>query len=361
MNLTKKILSVILSVILAIAVFGVCASAEGVANGDESMTVTVSTDKDVYAPGDEITVTVSLKTNFNMTAFRFPILFNADVFEIPNLIGLTALNTTKAKGTIISNSLADISKVVDGYNASEFNCVLVQWTASVSGATLGCLNLPDGEESFSFKVKAKSSAAGKEGTFFIPEEYKGIYNQGIQTPTDATTIYYIDNDKFTKNFVRKTVSVVGETVDLVPNAAYDSEAVIDKDRMLVYGFEMGMETNAELKQKVIATGSGTIKTVYTDLGLGTGALINVVDGGTVVKTYTVVIFGDVNGDAIIDTNDLFIVEMVANGMGDFETTACEFAADLNGDEVIDTMDTAVEEMAANSLIDINQVSPMDSF
>ena len=115
------------------------------------------------------------------------------------------------------------------------------------------------------------------------------------------------------------------------------------------------------KQKVIVTGSGTIKTVYTDLGLGTGALINVVDGGTVVKTYTVVIFGDVNGDAIIDTNDLFVFEIVANGMGDFDTSACEFAADLNGDEVIDTMDTAVEEMAANSLIDINQVNPMESF
>ena len=361
MNITKKILSVILSVILAVAVFGVCASAEGTANGDESMTVTVSTDKDVYAPGDEITVTVSLKTNFNMTAFRFPILFNSDVFEIPNLIGLTALNTTKVKGTLLANSLNDGSASVDGYDSSEFSVVLVQWTAGITDSTMGVLNLPNGEQSFSFKVKAKTSAAGKEGTFFIPSEYKGFYNQAIQTPTDATTIYYIDDTKFTKNFVDKTVSVVGETVDLVPNTAYESQAVIDKDRMLVYGFEMGMETTAELKQKVIATGSGTIKTVYTDLGLGTGALINVVDGGTVVKTYTVVIFGDVNGDAIIDTNDLFVVEIVANGMGDFDTSACEFAADLNGDEVIDTMDTAVEEMAANSLIDINQVNPMESF
>ncbi len=361
MNITKKILSVILSVILAVAVFGVCASAEGTANGDESMTVTVSTDKDVYAPGDEITVTVSLKTNFNMTAFRFPILFNSDVFEIPNLIGLTALNTTKVKGTLLANSLNDGSASVDGYDSSEFSVVLVQWTAGITDSTMGVLNLPNGEQSFSFKVKAKTSAAGKEGTFFIPSGYKGFYNQAIQTPTDATTIYYIDDTKFTKNFVDKTVSVVGETVDLVPNAAYESQAVIDKDRMLVYGFEMGMETTAELKQKVIATGSGTIKTVYTDLGLGTGALINVVDGGTVVKTYTVVIFGDVNGDAIIDTNDLFVVEIVANGMGDFDTSACEFAADLNGDEVIDTMDTAVEEMAANSLIDINQVNPMESF
>ena len=103
MNITKKILSVILSVVLAVAVFGVCASAEGTANGDESMKVTITTDQETYAPGDTVTVSVSLQTNYNMTAFRFPILFDSAVFEIPNLINLTALNTCKAKGTLMAN------------------------------------------------------------------------------------------------------------------------------------------------------------------------------------------------------------------------------------------------------------------
>lgn len=357
MNITKKILSVILSVILAVAVFGVCASAEGTANGDESMTVTVSTDKDVYAPGDEITVTVSLKTNFNMTAFRFPILFNSDVFEIPNLIGLTALNTTKVKGTLLANSLNDGSASVDGYDSSEFSVVLVQWTAGITDSTMGVLNLPNGEQSFSFKVKAKTSAAGKEGTFFIPSEYKGFYNQAIQTPTDATTIYYIDDTKFTKNFVDKTVSVVGETVDLVPNAAYDSQAVIDKDRMFVYGFDVGMGTTAELKQKVVASGSGTIKVVYTEYGLGTGAKINVLSDNTVVKSYTIIIFGDVNGDAVIDTNDSSDVLSAASGLKDYEDDCIIMAADLNGDGNIDTMDSGIVFSVASAIIDLDQVNP----
>lgn len=357
MNITKKILSVILSVILAVAVFGVCASAEGTANGDESMTVTVSTDRDVYAPGDEITVTVSLKTNFNMTAFRFPILFNSDVFEIPNLIGLTALNTTKVKGTLLANSLNDGSTSVDGYDSSEFSVVLVQWTAGITDSTMGVLNLPNGEQSFSFKVKAKTSAAGKEGTFFIPSEYKGFYNQAIQTPTDATTIYYIDDTKFTKNFVDKTVSVVGETVDLVPNAAYDSQAVIDKDRMFVYGFDVGMGTTAELKQKVVASGSGTIKVVYTEYGLGTGAKINVLSDNTVVKSYTIIIFGDVNGDAVIDTNDSSDVLSAASGLKDYEDDCIIMAADLNGDGNIDTMDSGIVFSVASAIIDLDQVNP----
>ena len=357
MNITKKILSVILSVILAVAVFGVCASAEGTANGDESMTVTVSTDKDVYAPGDEITVTVSLKTNFNMTAFRFPILFNSDVFEIPNLIGLTALNTTKVKGTLLANSLNDGSASVDGYDSSKFSVVHVQWTAGITTSTMGVLNLPNGEQSFSFKVKAKTSAAGKEGTFFIPSEYKGFYNQAIQTPTDATTVYYIDDAKFTKEFVSKTVSVVGETVDLVPNAAYDSQAVIDKDRMFVYGFDVGMGTTAELKQKVVASGSGTIKVVYTDYGLGTGAKINVLSDNTVVKSYTIIIFGDVNGDAVIDTNDSSDVLSAASGLKDYEDDCIIMAADLNGDGSVDTMDSGIIFSVASAIIDLDQVKP----
>ncbi len=357
MKITKKILSVILSVILAVAVFGICASAEGTTTESESMTVTVSTDKDEYAPGDEITVTVSLKTNYNMTAFRFPVMFNSDVFEIPNLIGLTALNTAKEKGTILANSLNDGSVTVEGYDASEFSCILVQWTAAVSDSTLGCLNLPDGEPCFSFKIKAKSSAAGKSGTILVPSEYTGFYNQAIRTPTDATTIYYIDTATFTKDFVSKTVSIVGETVDLVPNSTYDSSAVIDKTNMIVYGFDVGMTTTAELKQKVIASGSGTIKVVYTEYGLGTGSKINVLADDTVVKTYSVVIFGDVNGDALIDSNDSSIVQSVSTGLSVFENDTFVFASDLNNDGIVDSTDLGIVRSVAKGVSVIDQVNP----
>lgn len=357
MNLTKKILSVILSVILAVAVFGVCASAEGTVEENESMTVTVSTDKDVYAPGDDVIVTVSLKTNYNMTTFRFPIMFNSDVFEIPNLIGLTALNTAKAKGTLTSNSLTGDLTIVEGYDASEFSCILVQWTAGVSNSTLGCLNLPNGEDVFSFKVKAKSSAAGKSGTILIPSEYTGFYNQAIETPTDATTIYNIDEANFTKEFISKTVSVVGETVDLVPNEAYDSKAVIDKTNMVVYGFDVGMTSTAELKQKVIASGSGSIKVEYTQYGLGSGAKINVVSNDSIVKTYSVVIFGDVNGDALIDTNDYVGVGTVAAAINTFADPVIAMAADVNGDGNIDIFDSDKIKNVAAAIAVIDQVNP----
>lgn len=357
MKITKKILSVILSVVLAIAVFGVCASAEGTANGNESMTVTVSTDKEQYAPGDSITVHVSLKTNYNMTAFRFPIMFDSEVFEIPNLINLTALNTTKAKGTLTANSSNDGSVSVEGYDASQYSCILVQWTAGVSNATLGCLNLPDGEESFTFTVKAKSSAAGKTGTFLIPPEYTGFYYQAIQTPTDATTIYYIDSDKLTTEFVNQTVSIVGETVDLVPNEAYESKAVVDKTNKMVYGFDVGMTVAAEVKQKVNATGAGSLKIEFTEIGVGTGAKINLMLDGAVVDTYSIVVFGDVNGDALIDNNDATDVVSVVSSLKEYTDSVVIKAADITGDGNIDMFDGDGVRNAAAALTTIDQVNP----
>lgn len=357
MKTAKKILSVILSVLFVAAVFGVCASAEGTANGDESVTYSVSTDKEDYAPGEDIVVSVSLKTNYNMTAFRFPIMFDSAVFELPNLISLTALNTCKAKGTLGYNS-QDVEKFIpEEYSSSDFGCVLVQWTASVSNSTLGCLNLPNGEVCFTFTLKAKTSAAGKTGTIFIPSEYDGFYNQAIQTPTDATTIYNLKDGELTMNFESANVNVVGETADLVPNEAYESKAVIDKDNMFVYGFDPRMTTSAEIKQKVKATGAGSLKITGTELGLGTGTKIDVVVDDEVVKSYTVIVFGDVNGDAVIDTNDALDTLAVGSTLKTFADSATFFAADVTGDGAIESVDALKILAVAGTLASLDQANP----
>ena len=60
------------------------------------------------------------------------------------------------------------------------------------------------------------------------------------------------------------------------------------------------------------------------------AKINIVVDDAVVKTYSVVIFGDVNGDAIIDGNDVSSIVSVAGSLLEFNE--CQtMAADVNGD------------------------------
>ena len=357
MKTAKKILSVILSVLFVSAVFGVCASAEGTANGDESVTYIVTTEQENYAPGDDITVSVSLKTNYNMTTFRFPVMFDSTVFELPNLISLTAMNTCKEKGTLGYNS-QDVEKFIpEEYADGDFGCVLVQWTAAVSNSTLGCLNLPDGEVCFTFTLKAKTSAAGKTGTIFIPSEYTGFYNQAIQTPTDATTIYNLKDGELTMNFESANVNIIGETADLVPNEAYESDAVIDRENMYVYGFNTGMTSNAEIKQKVKASGAGSLKITGTELGVGTGTVIDVVVDDAAVKSYTIIVFGDVNGDAVIDTNDALDTLAVGSTLKFFSSQAVAFAADVTGDGAVDSADALKILAVAGTLASLDQVNP----
>lgn len=359
MKTAKKILSVILSVLFVSAVFGVCASAEGTANGDESVEYIVTTEQEDYAPGDDITVSVSLKTNYNMTTFRFPIMFDSAVFELPNLINLTALNTCKEKGTLGYNS-QDVEKFIPTeYSSSDFGGVLVQWTASVSNSTLGCLNLPNGEVCFTFTLRAKTSAAGKSGTIFIPSEYTGFYDQAIQTPTDATTIYNLKDGGLTSSFEHASanVNIVGETADLVPNEAYDSQAVVNKDKMLVYGFDVGMTSRAEITQKVKASGAGSLKITSAEYGMGTGTVIDVIVDDSVVKSYKIVVFGDVNGDALIDTNDTLEGRAVSLSLKMFDDSAVRFAADVTGDSIIDSFDVSKIQAVALSLGTLDQVNP----
>lgn len=361
MKITKKILSVILSVFLAVAVFGVCASAEGTASGNEAMEVTVSTDKETYDPGENVTVTVSLKTNYNMTAFRFPIMFNNEVFELPNLIGLTALNSCKTNGNIQANSVIEGSEIMpEEYDSSSFDCVLVQWTATVASSTLGCLNLPDGEACFSFTLKTKTSASGKSGTIFVPEEYEGFYTQAIKTPTDATSIYYIDAATFSKSFISATVEVVGTVADLVPNTAYDSKAVIDKTNLIVHGLETGKTLPADFSTEVIVSGSGSLGVEMSEYGFGTGTKLNVVVDGVTVKSYSVVIFGDVNGDCIIDGNDSIAVQLVSTGLNIMTDSLKIKASDVNNDGIIDSNDLSTIISVVSGAMVIDQANPYKS-
>lgn len=358
MKITKKILSVILSVFLAVAVFGVCASAEGTASGNEAMEVTVSTDKETYDPGENVTVTVSLKTNYNMTAFRFPIMFDNEVFELPNLIGLTALNSCKTNGNIQANSLIEGSEIMpEEYDSSSFGCVLVQWTATVANSTLGCLNLPDGEACFSFTLKTKTSASGKSGTIFVPEEYEGFYTQAIQTPTDATSIYYIDAATYSKSFISATAEVVGTVADLVPNTAYDSKAVIDKTNKIVYGFDTGMTLPADISRKVIVTGSGTLGIEMTDYGYGTGTKLNVIVDDEVVDTYSIIIFGDINGDCFVDSIDTYTMSMVCSKLDILSDSNMIKAADINNDGIVDMIDFVVLLSVSKGTYVIDQTNP----
>lgn len=356
MKIAKKILAIALTAILSVTVLAVSASAVD-ANGDESLTVTVTTDTENYAPEDTVTVTVSIKSNYNLTAFRYPIMFDASVYEMPTLISLTALNSCKTGGTIGSNTSNDGSFIPDNYTASDFGCIVVQWTASVTQGKVGCINAPEGEACFSFILKAKSSAAGKTGTILIPPESDQFYYQAIKDPADATTIYYLSSETLTSSYVPANANVVGEEVGLAANNDYGTPGIVDNDNLWVYGLPLDLTGNAMLKQYVKATGGATIRSTATQYGFGTGATVNLQVDDVIVKTYHIVIFGDLNGDCLTDSNDLTTATSISSLIAELPERYQVFAGDVNGDGQVDSGDLAIYTNVAANIATINQSQP----
>ncbi len=357
MKISKKVFAVILAVALAFSVLAVSASAAGTPTGSEAMTVTITTDNETYEADALVQVRVTIASNYNVPSFRFPIMYDSSVYELPTIIGLTAVNTCQSSGTISSNVTDTEQFIPPEYDASAFGCVLVQWTASVSNSEVGHINNPNGELAFTFELKTKASAVGKTGTIFIPEESTLFYYQAIENPADATSFYYLDADTCAMSFVPANATVVGEQVALVPNEDYATPAVIDEENRFVYGFNTGIASNADIKEYVKVTGGAVIRSTSNDIGYGTGTKINLQIDAVTVKTYTVIIFGDVDGDATADINDVPIVVSYANSSEVCDDPAILFAGDLTNDGAIDINDVPIFVSVSNGSIIIDQTNP----
>lgn len=358
MKISKKILAILLAVTLALSLFAVSASAAGTPTGTEAMTVTITTDNETYEAESAVQVKVTIACNYNVPSFRFPIMFDSEVYEIPTIIGLKSYGACAAKGTINENHTnggADF--IPEAYDPSAFGCVLVQWTASVSNGEVGYLNNEAGELAFTFELKTKKTAVGKTGTIFIPAESDLFYYQAIENPADATTFYYLNAETCQMTFVEANAMVVGEQVALVPNEDFGTPGIVDEERRFVYGLAQGVSSNAEIKEYVKPTGKAVLRSTGTEYGYGTGTVLNLAIDGVNVKSYNLVIFGDVDGDAVCDINDVNYILLCTAGSVDCDDPVIIFAGDLTGDEVIDVTDVNQYLLAISGAVDIDQSNP----
>lgn len=101
---------------------------------------------------------------------------------------------------------------------------------------------------------------------------------------------------------------------------------------------------------------------YNGKVMGTNSVISVKQKN-ITTNYTVVVFGDVNGDGWYDGQDAMIVSCLANGMlTQDDVTAAEYmAADCNHDGVIDESDVTLLNEAGVLLSAVEQDKPQAEF
>lgn len=160
--------------------------------------------------------------------------------------------------------------------------------------------------------------------------------------------------------------------EVVFTPAEGSTTIIDEERGFIYGLaDTGVETITDLVAQGYITVSGNGRVEATPVGtnenLGTGAEVKFINDNTgeVVATYYIVIFGDNDGDAVIDlydTVDLYDWLAWSDCKYDYEIenpdcviTPQAFAMDIDSDGKIDLYDIFyIEEYLNWNLNEIKQ-------
>ena len=144
-----------------------------------------------------------------------------------------------------------------------------------------------------------------------------------------------------------SVKVVG--VDAVSTASIDYAT----------GIITGLSSNLNSLDNYIEVTDESCELKYDKLG--TDSIVYLTRNGKVIDAYTVVLFGDVNGDGWYDGQDAITVSCLANGMLTREQVgeAVWMAADCNHDGVIDQLDVDLLNQAGVLLSSVDQTKTQE--
>ena len=192
-----------------------------------------------------------------------------------------------------------------------------------------------------------------------------IYNSAIAPPSNPVKAGYTfmgwDYIPATMPANDIVINAIWSRIPVTLSAKAGSTTIFDQNKGFISGLEEGMPIGTFLSSFVTVNGDGRLAYHYYMGSFGTQTKIDLIDNvtGLVVKTYYIVIYGDVNGDGNIDSIDAGIMVDHENYMTVWDpvTDAALYkAADLNGDGNVDSIDAGIAVDAQNYVVTIDQTT-----
>ncbi len=322
MSKTRKILSVVLAVALAFALsVPAFANWEAEDNG-YTQTWALGTPA-ATANADEYTIDISLTTDYAVDGIEFELLVTGDV-ELKS-IARGAGYYAKADVTLNKNTgkvtLVPVTSGANSITAKAMDGVIAVVTVKGTNGTVAIKNDPKSE-------------ANSDGTLIATRVEPEDLVLGTQ-------------------YVGQELVTVGAAVNIgstpTPVLKGINGGYVDEARKYVYGAPAGL---TELSQ-YFTVENGT----FTLTGTGTGAVLTVKDlEGADYDTYTLIIFGDVDGNNAVNSSDITALAKHVSNVTLFSESYFVFAADVDASSAVNSSDiTALAKHVSNVTLLANNI------
>ncbi len=250
--------------------------------------------------------------------------------------------------TITKNNQAEVDAM-----AEKIAIAISELDATLKKADLTELNKAKGEAS------AKISEMQATGYEIDLETYEALINamRAAGEYNEETSIKSQDAiDEATAKIIEATANLEFVfTIDL------KGTGIVIDESGYIYGFEEG--TMAEDARELIKfVGPAELKIYETRNGFGTGTMMQFIStkDGSILGTYTVLVFGDANGDAVVDTYDVAYITEVVNS-GEEPSALLLKVLDLFKDGYVDAMDVSIMISLANMDATLMQDGSMGTY
>ncbi|MCR4615083.1 MAG: S8 family serine peptidase [Clostridiales bacterium] len=125
-------------------------------------------------------------------------------------------------------------------------------------------------------------------------------------------------------------------------AAEGQDVAIDRDKHIIY--HINERTSREALAELLNVSNGTVEIITSSRFIGTGSVVNIYNReGELYSSYNVIIFGDIDGNGIINTSDYSALVMYFAGNNDLgdRTSPYYMAADLTGEGRVGITDVPI--------------------
>ena len=183
-----------------------------------------------------------------------------------------------------------------------------------------------------------------------------VYAPAPETTTETTTEEPTTEEPTTEEPTTEEPTTEPPRIPPVLYAREGSSTVIDRAQGYIYGLETGLNAETLESKYLEVRGEGHLELSKVP---GTGCEVYLVSDidGQIVEKLTIVIFGDVNGDSYINTQDITMMKHFASSLLDpADNPVAFFAADVFQDGSINNSDITIAKSVFSCIATLDQAT-----